>query len=297
MGWSGQWSLLLSLAVGAMASSRFLADFGCSSFADLIEQDLSSRNPPPPNPAEDAAGASAEEFEDEEEEEEEQKATDQEVIVEEASSLSVPSGSSSCSASRHQRPTEPDGQPQPRRPAEPDDGQRQPRPSVIPPWRSEPAPTPGPPAPPKAVPGRPSSAFEQPAGTASAAESAAAEAKARALAVYRMAEQMVRQAAAADAARIGENVSAKAYASAEATFAHEGQIRWQDRGPRGDDAPERWKGQKRRPNGRYANRGGDPERNAWYVAKAAAKAKAKGKGKDKCGKGKGSKSKDGKIKS
>ena len=71
-----------------MASSRFLADFGCSSFEDLIEQDLSSRgNPPPPNPAEDAAGASAEEFEDEEEEEEEQKATDQEVIVEEASSL------------------------------------------------------------------------------------------------------------------------------------------------------------------------------------------------------------------
>ena len=297
MGWSGQWSLLLSLAVGAMASSRFLADFGCSSFADLIEQDLSSRNPPPPNPAEDAAGASAEEFEDEEEEEEEQKATDQEVIVEEASSLSLPSGSSSCSASR-QRPTEPDGQPQPRRPTEPDDDHRQPRPSEVPPWRSAPAPLPGPPVPPKAVPGRPSSAFEQPAGTASAAESAAAEAKARALAVYRMAEQMVRQAAAADAARIGENVSAKAYASAETTFAHEGQIRWQDRGPRGDDAPERWKGQKRRPNGRYANRGGDPERNAWYAAKAAAaKAKAKGKGKDKCGTGKGSKSKDGKNKS
>ena len=268
-----------------MASSRFLADFGCSSFEDLIEQDWSSRNPPPPNPAEDAARASAEEFEDEEEEEEEQKATDQEVIVEEASSLSVPSSSASCSAGIRQRLAEPDGQPQP-------------RPYVFPPWRSEPAPMPGHPAPPKAVPARPSSAFEQPAGTASAAESAAAEAKARALAVYRMAEQMVRQAAAADAARIGENVSAKAYASAEATFAHEGQIRWQDRGPRGDDAPEHWRGQKRRPGGRYANRGGDPERNAWYAAKAAAaKAKAKGKGKDKCGTGKGSKSKDGKNKS
>ena len=174
--------LLLSLVVGAIAI-KFLAEFGCGSFKDLIKQDLSNRNnPPPPNPAEAAAKDSAEEFEEEEEKEKEKKTTDQEVIVEEASSLSVPSGSASCSASLHQRLEEPDGQPQPRQPAEPDDGQHQPRPSVIPPWRSEPAPTPGPPAPPKAVPAKAFFCFRT-----------AAEAKTRALAVYRMAEQKVPQ--------------------------------------------------------------------------------------------------------
>ena len=174
--------LLLSVAVGAIAI-EFLAEIGCGSFKDLIKQDLSNRNnPPPPNPAEAAAKDSAEEFEEEEEKEKEKKTTDQEVIVEEASSLSVPSGSASCSASLHQRPAEPDGPPQPRRPAEPGDGQRQPRPSVIPPWRSEPAPTPGPPAPPKAVPAKAFFCFRT-----------AAEAKTRALAFYRMAEQKVPQ--------------------------------------------------------------------------------------------------------
>ena len=99
--------LLLSLAVGAIAI-KFLAEFGCGSFKDLIKQDLSNRNnPPPPNPAEAAAKDSAEEFEEEEEKEKEKKTTDQEVIVEEASSLSVPSGSASCSASLHQRLEEP----------------------------------------------------------------------------------------------------------------------------------------------------------------------------------------------
>ena len=103
----------------------------------------------------------------------------------------------------------------------------------------------------------------------------------------------MRRAVQADSERLGDSrVSTAAYSVAESTLAQEGNIHWYDRGPRGEDAPEFWRGQKRRASGRYSTRGGDPAKNAWYAEKARAKSKGKAKGSK--GKGKdGSKDKDG----
>ena len=43
-------------------------------------------------------------------------------------------------------------------------------------------------------------------------------------------------------------------------------ISCRDRGPRGPDAPEYWRGQKMRPNGRYGNRGGGAQKKAKAMA-------------------------------
>ena len=102
----------------------------------------------------------------------------------------------------------------------------------------------------------------------------------------------MRRAAQADRERLGDSrVSTAAYSVAESTLAQEGMIHWYDRGPRGEDAPEFWRGQKRRASGRYSTRGGNPEKNAWYAEKAMAKSKRKDRSKGNKGKAKGSKDK------
>lgn len=125
------------------------------------------------------------------------------------------------------------------------------------------------------------SAAEVQVSTAEAAE--LAQVKAKALRLYRAAQDSCIQAAKADGERLGDpKVSEIACNVAEAQFASEFDIRWQDRGPRGSDAPSSWKGQKwREGSGRYANRGGNPEKNKWYAEQAKLKAKGKGKSKDK----------------
>ena len=70
-----------------------------------------------------------------------------------------------------------------------------------------------------------------------------------------------------------------------------GDVTWKKRGPRGENAPMKWRGQGQRPDGRYANPGGTRRGefdNFWQNRKLAKKkGKGKGKGKDK-GKWKGS---------
>lgn len=124
----------------------------------------------------------------------------------------------------------------------------------------------------------------------------------RGLLLYRAAAESCRQAAMVDAERSGDpTISDRAYSAAESQLAYEHRIRWQDRGPRGDSAPSEWRGQKWRAGSqRYANRGGDPQRNAWYAAQAKAKAKGKSKGNSKNddkGKGKSKAADKGKGKS
>ena len=82
----------------------------------------------------------------------------------------------------------------------------------------------------------------------------------------------------------------EALRATEAVMASEGRVPTRYRGPRGQDAPSTWRGNRwREGSQRYANRGGDPVRNAAYAAAAhAAKMKGKGKGK---GKGSGGKNK------
>ncbi len=70
----------------------------------------------------------------------------------------------------------------------------------------------------------------------------------------------------------------------ESVMAVEGSIPWRERGPRGQDAPSTWRGQKwREGSQRYASRGGDPVKNAAFAAAAhAARLKGrKGKGENK----------------
>ena len=114
--------------------------------------------------------------------------------------------------------------------------------------------------------------------------------------IYRQTEEHVRRAVQADRERLGDSrVSTAAYSVSEWTLAKEGDVHWYDRGPRGEDAPEFWRGQKRRASGRYSTRGGDPDKNAWYAEKARAKSKGKDGSKGSKGKAKGStdKGKDG----
>jgi len=113
------------------------------------------------------------------------------------------------------------------------------------------------------------------------------QARARALQLYRAAENSVRAAAAA--AGSADPAAAQAYGQVESAFAAEHGIRWQDRGPRDQDAPDTWRGQRWRPGSqRYSSRGGDPGKNAFFAAQAAkARAKAKATGKGTTGKDKG----------
>ena len=104
-------------------------------------------------------------------------------------------------------------------------------------------------------------------------------AEAHGLRSYRAAEAAIR-AAAAEVSRHDVDTAVAAYNMAEADFAAENLVRWQDRGPRGDGRPTVWRGQNwRAGSARYANRGG--QRRAEFAAYFAAKAKAKGKGQSK----------------
>lgn len=119
------------------------------------------------------------------------------------------------------------------------------------------------------------------------------EAKRKALHLYRVAHSAVYDAAGSSDAAATDD----AYWAAEHALATEYRTRWQDRGPRGSDAPTVWRNQLWRAGSqRYGNRGGNPAKNAFFAEQARkkgeeAKAKSKDKGKSKGksqGKGKGS---------
>jgi hypothetical protein len=113
---------------------------------------------------------------------------------------------------------------------------------------------------------------QQGAATTAATEAAVAEAKARALALYRAAQESIVFAAASR-----DDTEREAYEATEHALAGEFAIPWQDRGPRGPDAPATWKNQRwREGTQRYGNRGGDPVKNAYYAERARAKAAGKG---------------------
>ena len=101
------------------------------------------------------------------------------------------------------------------------------------------------------------------------------KAKQRALELYRLAEGSITSAAS------GSSAQQATYNTAEQNLAHEFGARWQDRGPRGSEAPAKWRGQHwRAGSGRYGNRGGDPERQKFFADQAKKRqAKDKGKGK------------------
>ena len=144
--------------------------------------------------------------------------------------------------------------------------------AVLPPWRSK-------------LP-ESQAAADVPTEEATPSEEAIAIAKARALALYKAAQQEISQGAS------GTPEEMKAYDAAEHALAHEHHVRWQDRGPRGENAPLVWHGQKWRNQfesekggtGRFGNRGGDPAKNAWH-AEQARKRKASEQQKGKSGKG------------
>lgn len=127
---------------------------------------------------------------------------------------------------------------------------------------------------------------ESQAAAAVPAEEAEAKAKARALALYKAAQQEISHGAS------GSDEDKKAYDAVEHILAHENHVRWQDRGPRGENAPEVWRNQKWRNQlhsttggtGRYGSRGGDPAKNA-YFAEQAKKRKAAEQQNSKSGKG------------
>ena len=119
---------------------------------------------------------------------------------------------------------------------------------------------------------------QQGAATTAATEASVAEAKARALALYRAAQESIAFAAASR-----NDSEREAYDATEHALAGEFAIPWQDRGPRGPDAPATWKNQRwREGSQRYGNRGGNPAKNAFFAERA--RAKAAGKGKDNAGK-------------
>ena len=113
---------------------------------------------------------------------------------------------------------------------------------------------------------------QQGAATTAATEAAVAEAKARALALYRAAQESIVFAASSR-----DDTEREAYEATEHALAGEFAIGWQDRGPRGPDAPATWKNQRwREGTQRYGNRGGDPAKNAYFAERARAKAAGKG---------------------
>ena len=117
-------------------------------------------------------------------------------------------------------------------------------------------------------------------------EEATANAKARALALYKAAQQEISHGAS------GSPEDKKAYDAVEHSLALEHHVRWQDRGPRGENAPQVWHGQRWRKQlhsekgstGRFGNRGGDPAKNA-HFAEQAKKRKASEQQNSKSGKG------------
>jgi hypothetical protein len=86
------------------------------------------------------------------------------------------------------------------------------------------------------------------------------------VALYRAAEQCIRQAAAEDA-NTNPAAAEFGYNMAEASMARQNSIKWRERGPRGPDAPMFFKGQKwRESSQRFSSRGGKSKE--WYVAQS-----------------------------
>ena len=90
-------------------------------------------------------------------------------------------------------------------------------------------------------------------------------AAARAAALYRAALTGIENTASSERPEERAAFEASEHQLAQ-SFGH---VRWHDRGPRGETAPPVWRGQEWRKNtGRYANRGGNPEKNKWYAEQA-----------------------------
>ena len=104
-----------------------------------------------------------------------------------------------------------------------------------------------------------------------------AEARARALALYRAAQNEIQQGASSSIPEDRE-----AYDAVEDRLAQEHHVKWQDRGPRGENRPAVWRGQTWRNQfhsekggtGRYGNRGGDPAKNAYFAEQARKRQKS-----------------------
>ena len=118
-----------------------------------------------------------------------------------------------------------------------------------------------------------------------------AAAAADGLRLYRVMEAAVRARAAEDASE----EAAAAYHMTESQAAVQHNVKWRDRGPRGPDAPQHWRGQSwRQTSGRYSTRGGSRQAEFATIYRAKAKGKgseAKGKGSEAKGKGSEGKSK------
>ena len=95
-------------------------------------------------------------------------------------------------------------------------------------------------------------------GAVRLSESEQDEVKQKALLLYRTAEKVIKGASDRNSAVPGNNDNAShAYIVAEAAVAEQGNIKWRERGPRGPDKPQEWRGQQwRESSQRYANRGG-----------------------------------------
>jgi len=154
--------------------------------------------------------------------------------------------------------------------------------AVLPPWRLPESQAAVPTMHQAAVPSMPESQAADDVLT----EEATANAKARALALYKAAQQEISHGAS------GSPEDKKAYDAVEHSLALEHHVRWQDRGPRGENAPQVWHGQRWRKQlhsekgstGRFGNRGGDPAKNA-HFAEQAKKRKASEQQNSKSGKG------------
>ena len=112
-----------------------------------------------------------------------------------------------------------------------------------------------------------------------------AAAAADGLRLYRVMEAAVRARAAEDASE----EAAAAYHMTESQAAVQHNVKWRDRGPRGPDAPQHWRGQSwRQTSGRYSTRGGSRQAEFATIYRAKAKGKgSEGKSKGPEGQGKG----------
>jgi hypothetical protein len=134
----------------------------------------------------------------------------------------------------------------------------------------------------KDVPWRQTSRPSSSAGLAEAAqpplESSAEAAQALALSLYNAAQAAICEGAS------GSEAQQQAYNAAEGVLAAQYSVPWQERGPRGPQAPQTWRGQQwRQGSQRYSTRGGNPEKNAFFAEQAkkrkAAQLKGSSKGK------------------
>ena len=277
-----------------MAADRFLAEFGNLTFESMIEQECQIK-------AKKNLAGYDEIVEEEEEEEDEEQEEEDEILPPWHNVPLPPRPSSALPVLMVSSPKAPPAAALPARPSEPALPPRAPAAALPRPSSAFPAEHASPAEPAGTPSGRGSSSSIAPRRTDLSPEEDAEEEKrkAHALHIYRQSEEHVRRAVQADREHLGDSrVSAVAYSVSESTLAKEGDIHWYDRGPRGEDAPEFWRGQKRRASGRYSTRGGDPVKNAWHAEKARAKCKGKdgskgskgSKGKAK-GKAKGSKDK------